>query len=98
MMLLHIFDDPDFNKPTDVSFDQFVAEDYTYLNKEGEEKVGKRTIRKKITKTFDTFKGEFDGNAKLYLLHRYEILNDNFCWPQILAESSLGYIFHQDYS
>ena len=93
-----MFDDSAFKKPQKVTYDQFVTDTYTYLNENSEKKEGKRTIRKQFSETFDKFKAEFDGNAKAYLLHRYEIINDAFVWPQIRDDSSLGYVFHQDYS
>ena len=96
-----LFNENDFDKPVCVMYDQFVVETYAYVSKKkSAETEGKRTVRKQFNKDFDTFKSEFDSMAQLYLVHRYEIVNDNFLWPQlqILAESNLGYIFHQDYS
>ena len=39
----------------------------------------------------------FDKKCSAYLLHRFEI-HDLYHWLQILGDSNLGYIFHQDYA
>ena len=91
--LLPMFTDVDFNKPEEVTYHQFVVDTYKYTNKKGEEKTGSRTVRKKFTEAFDIFKNTFDSKAELYLLHRFEIKQDQF-----IGESTLGYMFHMDYS
>ena len=79
-------------------FHQFVLEKYEYLTNLGVMKEGKRTVRKEFVESFENFKTYFNNQAVTYLLHRYEIKNDKYHWPQILNDTNLGYIFHQDYS
>ena len=91
--------DEDFEKQEKgVRFHEFVVETYTYTNKKGEKKTGSRTIRKEFVEEFHEFKSNIDSKRSAYLLHRYEIKNDSFHWPQIMSDTDLGIIFHQDYS
>ena len=92
-----MFTDNDFNIPESMKYDQFLQEVYSYINKEGLENARKRTVRKQIIQDFYEFKDEFK-KREAYLVHRYECMNDNFIWQQILDRSELGYIFHLDFS
>ena len=78
-------------------FFQFDVEQYTYMNKDGKEKTGTRTVRIQKTDSFENFKSTFDEKGASYLLHRFECRNDIHVWPQIL-HASPSYIFHLDYS
>ena len=91
------FSTSDFDIPDKVHYLQFELEEYSYKNKEGEEKIGKRTTLFTKTDSFAELKCNFHKKCTLYLLHRYECLNNKFLWPQIL-EASPGFIFHVDYS
>ena len=54
-------------------------------------------MRKEFVESFDNFKIYFDSQAATNLMHRYEIKNDMYHWPQILNGTDLGYIFYHDY-
>ena len=71
-----MFTDSDFTIPDLVRFHQFVLDKYSYVNKKGETKEGKRTVKKEFEETFQDFKSGFDSKSAVYLLHRYEIKND----------------------
>ena len=43
--LVPMFSNKDFNIPDNVNYFQFEVEEYTYKNKAGEEKTGRRTAR-----------------------------------------------------
>ena len=73
-----MFTDSDFTIPDVVRFHQFVLDKYSYVNKKGETKEGKRTVRKEFEETFQDFKSGFDSKRAMYLLHRYEIKNDQY--------------------
>ena len=68
------------------------------LTKKVRKKEGKRTIRTDFFESFETFKETLDNKGTKYLIHRFEIKNDSFHWPQILSNSKYGYVFRQDYS
>lgn len=87
-----MFSNDDFNNPENVNYFQFEE-----VDKKGEEKIGKRTVRVQKSESFDDFKSGFDKYSQLYLLHRYECKNYIFLWPQII-NASPGYVFHLDYS
>ena len=96
--LTEMFSNNMFDIPNAVKFYQFVREKYTFKNKQEVEKTGQRTVRKEFVEEFVQFKEGFDSNRDSYLLHRYECINDNYMWPQIMDQSELGYIFHIDFS
>ena len=81
-----------------VKFHQFVVEEYAYLSKKGEMKFGKQACRKLFFEPIQEFITKFDSKQSAYLLHRFEIKNDIFNWPQILSDTDLGYLFRQAYS
>ena len=58
--------------------------------------TGSRTIRKSFAENFETFEKNLYDNQYLYLLHRYECLNDIYHWPSI-KDDGLGFCFHMDY-
>jgi hypothetical protein len=90
----------EFNVPAHkVKFHQFEIESYEYhCKKEGKMKEGKRTIRKDHHEDLSEIKEALDAKGHLYLEHRWEIKNDHLMWPKILEQSSLGYVYHMDYS
>ena len=81
----------------DIRFNQFVVDKYTYTTRKDEEKEAKRTVRQSFRETFSDFKQNFDELRDKYLLHRYGVKNDQFHWPQIKEDATLGYVFHQDF-
>ena len=87
----------DFDVPETIDYHQFVKEVFEYT-KTKEKKQGSRTVRKLFTDDFGQFKENFDVLGETYLNHRYEIKNDQYIWPKILAETDLGYVFHMDFS
>ena len=75
-----------------------MCEEYTYATKIGKEVKRKRTIRKQFDELFIVFKTSFDNKCTMYLIHRYQCINDTFLWQQILDNSKLSYVIHMDYS
>ena len=76
------FNNNDFDIPSEVHYDQFGNDEYTYINKNDEEIKGKRTIRKTFNEPFNECKTLFDNAGVCYLIHRYECVNDAYLWPQ----------------
>ena len=87
-----------FKDQRDVKFHQFVVEEYPYLSKKGEMKSGKGIIRKDFNEAIQEFINICDGKQSAYLLYQFEIKNDLLHGPQILSDTDVGYLFHQDYS
>ena len=97
--LSSLFAEDDFkDTQANVHFHQFVVQEYTYKSKSGEQKTGKRTVRKEFEEKFSEFKENIDKKGPSYLVHRFEIKNDQFHWSKILDNEESGIIFHQDYS
>ena len=80
------FEISDFESQHSIKYYQFVTEKYTYMTRTGVNKEGKRTKITEICEPFEKSKEEFDEKGKTYLIHRYEIKNNLFHWPQILEK------------
>jgi hypothetical protein len=83
---------------TPIKFHLYVQQYNAKTSKKGEKKTGKRTVRKEFVEVFQKFKQDFDKNLEKYLLHRFEIKNDQHHWKNILENPKCGTIFHQDFS
>ena len=87
-----------------VTIDQFkcVESKYKKMDKKSEKEVEKtstRTERVSDSMTFKELYTELVAMKKVYLMHRYEINNNFYQWPLILATiETHGSIFHIDFS
>ena len=94
-----MYDLPSFKGQGVVKFHQFIVEEHTYISKKGEMKSGKQTIRKDFNERIQKYITKFDSRCLLIFCINLKLRkNDLFHWPQILSDTDLGYLFHQDYS
>ena len=75
---------------------------YTHEDKttgEKTEKISKQTERVVSMRSFTEIYKSLSELRTKYLMHRYQVFNDKYQWPQILATTdTLGPIYHFDYS
>ena len=63
------------------------------------EKTSSRTERVSSSITYQELYKKLGDIKKIYLMHRYQVNNDVFHWPMILATTiTHGSIYHIDYS
>ena len=88
------------NDKITIKIAQFETVTNTYVNKKGETKNSTRTERvDRQMKVSEVYNNLVEMKQE-YLVHKYQIYNDRFHWPLIMAESqAIGEsIFHMDYS
>ena len=62
-------------------------------------KISKRTEWVEHTMTYSEIYKTLISLKKVYTTHKYQVFNDQFHWPKILATANdIGEIYHMDYS
>ena len=88
------------NSSTTISVTQFETTAKLYkkdINGVMTEKISKKTERVEHQLSFQEIYEKLAGQRQQYLMHRFQVLNDRFHWPRVLAAST-GPTYHYDFS
>ena len=88
-------------KETKVHQFEVTKKPYKKIDKAGNfiEKVSEKTERVEYSLTFKELYQKFVACKKVYTSHKYQVYNNQFHWPKILAScDQIGDIYHMDFS
>ena len=65
---------------------------------EEKEKISKKVEKVIRERTFEDVYDKLYKRNQKYIMHKYQVYNDKYHWPRILATVTDGPIYHMDYS